>query len=143
MNSLSKAIVLISLAFLPVSVQAEELYEMEYCDFVEKYRAKTPHTSDDMFYNPDYQAHMDKDVYGNPVVGADIEGKTIGLPEEYRFDLTLDLAQRTGIHLPSGMKAESNLGQVIYRNGDVFIGDQKLNDEDVTKLENDCKSPTK
>lgn len=142
--SLLKFIVLISFVFSPSFGMAEELYDMEYCEFIEKHRVKTTPQNRDIFYNPDYFAQQDVDIYGNPVVGADINGgKTIGLPEEYRFDLTLDLAQRTGMNLPSGFKAEHHMGEIIYRNGDVYIGGEKLNDEDLTKLENYCKSAHK
>lgn len=102
-----------------------------YCDFINKNKEEGG------FLDPSYQNHLPD------VPAANIQGEQqVLMPDEYEFELTLDLAERVGIDLPNGLEAKDRLGTIRYSKEGVFLGDYKLSQEDEASLENFCKSET-
>lgn len=71
----------------------------------------------------------DVDVYGNPVVPADLYGRQKLTPDVVLIPLTIDLAQRLG-DLPEGTELKSQIGMLeVYQDGKVFLNGQNLSQQ--------------
>ena len=72
------------------------------------------------------------DVYGNPVVPADLPDggiKSRMLNDPIMLPIDINLAERYGLNLPDGVEINPNIANmVLYQDGRVFFGNEDISD---------------
>lgn len=84
-------------------------------------KLRTPHVAAaDVSYKPGV------DVYGNPVVPADLNFVSAAIPDIIHVPMSVDLVQRLA-HVPDGMKMKAETGTAeIHKDGRVILNGQEL-----------------
>ena len=75
----------------------------------------------------DYQPGVD--VNGKPVIPAEGPSATspqIKVPDVITFPVTLDFFEFAGISQPTGISGKGTLGEITYKNGQVYFNDQLI-----------------
>ena len=90
---------------------------------------------------PDVAYTPGRDVDGNPVVPADLEGGIRIEPlSEINIPITIDLQDRFGIPANNDLfEAEAHVGTVTRADGKTFFNGQKLSSEDEATLIAACR----
>jgi hypothetical protein len=96
---------------------------------------------------PDVPYRPGSDVYGRPVVPADLNGgPEIALPETIRIPITVDLFDRFGIPANSdSFEADALVGEVTYGDGRAYFNGLPLQDDAAAELSALCQrlAPTR
>jgi len=80
------------------------------------------------------------DVHGNPVVGADLNPSPMKLPENFSFDITVDVMQHMGVQSPEGLEGKAPIGRIdVQPDGRMFFNGQPLEGEAEAALRGLCK----
>ncbi len=75
----------------------------------------------------DYQPGID--VNGNavtPAEGPNATSSQIEVPDVITFPVTLDFFEFAGISQPTGISGKGTLGEITYKNGQVYFNDQPI-----------------
>lgn len=79
------------------------------------------------------------DVRGKPVVPANGHGKSLKLPDEIKIDITVDIKERFNIPPNSDLfDSEAKIGEVIFKNNQVYFNGQPLIHDDQELLASLC-----
>lgn len=118
---------------LSVVDDKQNLLTLDTCDVIQR-------NIQNGFLDPTYKDPQDS-VDGSAVAGANLRGdQEVLLPEEYEFDLFLDLAERAGVQLPDGFEAEGSIGTIRFDNENVFLNDHQLTSTQLEDLNTFCNS---
>jgi hypothetical protein len=126
---LSVAAVL-ALCLLSGAAAADELIDAETCKYLAVYKP-----APDVDYKPGV------DVHGHPVVEADITPPAVKMPENFSFDVNVDVAQAAGLPLPAGTQALAKVGTITYEKGELKFNGKPLNGEEEAHLKALCNPP--
>lgn len=121
-------LLMMMLAATPAAAQGLDM-DINVC------RAMTLHAPDeDVAYKPGV------DVHGKPVVGADLNTSPLKLPENFSFDITVDVMQHMGVQPPEGVEGKAPVGRIdILPDGRMLFNGQPMEGEAEAALRALCK----
>lgn len=92
------------------------------------------------FKNNDIVVHKPKTpkVPKTPQVIGTQTPSNVDLAETYKFDLNYDVAEQAGINLPNGFEALGKVGEILFKDGQVFYDDQPLDVDQETVFNKLC-----
>lgn len=124
------------LFFAPVSAQAQEVLSNEQKSIIvdpDICRTLVHHTpDDDVAYQPGV------DVDGDPVVGADLNDTAFQAPNEYSFDITVDVSEYQNMAQPDGIEGQLRIGRITYENGRLLMDGEPLSDAEKEAVYYSC-----
>lgn len=96
-------------------------------------RALVQHTpDDDVAYKPGV------DVDGDPVVGADLNDSAFDAPNEYSFDITVDVSEYQNMAQPDGIEGQLRIGRITYENGRLLMDGKPLSNAEKEAIYYSC-----
>ena len=96
-------------------------------------RALVQHTpDDDVAYQPGVG------VDGDPVVGADLNDSAFQAPNEYSFDITVDVSEYQNMAQPDGIEGQLRIGRITYENGRLLMDGKPLSEAEKEAVYYSC-----
>lgn len=106
---------------------AENLIDKKACQYLVAHEP-----AGDVAYRPGV------DVHGKPVVEADIAPPVVTVPEDFSFDVTVDVARAAGLPVPPGTEMAMKAGTVTYKDGRFRFNGKPLEGEAEANLRALC-----
>ena len=96
---------------------ADDLVDARACKYLVTYQPSPVNGAD---YTPG------TDVHGKPVVEADISPSPVTIPDNFSFDVDVDVARAVGLPVPSGSQSLTKIGTVTYDKGQLLYNGQPM-----------------